>query len=541
MRTRNITERLARWSARRRRLVLGGWALAVVAAAIAIAALLGSALTTEDDFTGRPESQRAEQVLHAAFAPRHAPDGAAAARTPAAEGEFHADEAVIVTSQRGLTTSDAAFARRLRTLAADIRATRAGRVQRGAVSRDGRSALLLVQLRGDVEPVVDRVASANGRDGFRTLIVGGASIDEDFSAATQKDLSRGETFGLALALLVLVGVFGSLVAALVPIAVAAASIVVALAAVALVGQAFELNFIVVNVLVMMGLAVGIDYSLFVVSRYREERAGGREIADAVAVAGATASRAVLFSGLTVVLALVGMFLVPHTIFRSIAAGAMIVVLVSVLAALTLLPAALAAFGDRIERLRIPLLRRGGGGGGAREREGVWSRVVAVALRRPAVSLVAGVAVLVALAVPYAGIHTGSAGVGTLPQSFQTRAAYDAIERAFGPQGAASAAVVVQARDTAATRAAVARLRAAVADDRAYGATSVQVAPGGGVARVDVQVDGDPSGRARSRRRSACASATCRGRSRASTRRSSSAATPPTSWTSRRSPVTASRS
>ncbi len=345
MRTTNITERLARSSARRRRAVLAGWAVAVLAAALTIAALLGSALTTDDDFTGRPESQRAEQLLHEAFAPK---PGAVPAGAPARAGaarEFHADEAVIVTSQRGLSASDPRFASRLRTLATDIRATGAGRVERGGraglVSRDGHSALLLVELRGDVEPVVERVAAANGRDGFRTLIVGGESIDADFSAATEEDLSRGELFGLALALLVLVGVFGSLVAALVPIAVAVASIVVALAAVALVGQAFELNFVVVNVLVMMGLAVGIDYSLFVVSRYREERAAGRDVADAVAVAGATASRAVLFSGLTVVLALVGMFLVPHTIFRSIAAGAMIVVLVSVLAALTLLPAALA--------------------------------------------------------------------------------------------------------------------------------------------------------------------------------------------------------
>jgi RND superfamily putative drug exporter len=200
---------------------------------------------------------------------------------------------------------------------------------------------------------------------------------------------------------------------------------------------------------------------------------------------------VLFSGATVVLALVGMFLVPHTIFRSIAAGAIIVVLVSVLAALTLLPAALAAFGDRIERLRVPLLRRRTHGSG--DREGLWSRVVAVALRRPGVSLVAAVAVLVALALPYSEIHTGSAGVGTLPHAFQTRAAYDAIEHAFGPQGAASAAVVVRGRDTPAMRAAVARLRAAVAQDPAYGATGVEVAPGGGVARVAVQVDGDPVG------------------------------------------------
>ena len=145
---------------------------------------------------------------------------------------------------------------------------------------------------------------------------------------------------------------------------------------------------------MMGLAVGIDYSLFVVSRYREERAAGREPDDAIAVAGATASRAVLFSGATVVLALVGMFLVPQTIFRSIAVGAIAVVLVAVLAALTLLPAALAVLGDRIERLRVP-----GGRGG----DGIWSRVAGVALRRPAVSLAAGVAILVALALPYASM------------------------------------------------------------------------------------------------------------------------------------------
>ncbi|MEA2194815.1 MAG: putative drug exporter of the superfamily, partial [Solirubrobacteraceae bacterium] len=379
MRTSNITERLARACARRRRVVLGGWALAVLAAAMTIAALLGSALTTDDDFTGRPESQRAEQLLQRAFA---AQPGARPAAT--AQREFQVDEAVIVTSQGRLSARDPRFARRLRTLAADIRATGAGRVKPGPVSRDGRSALLLVELRGDVGPVVDRVTGANGRDGFRTLIVGAGSIDADFSAATAEDLSRGELFGLALALLVLIGVFGSLVAALVPIAVAVASIVVALAAVALVGQAYELNFVVVNVLVMMGLAVGIDYSLFVVSRYREERAAGRDGADAIAVAGATASRAVLFSGATVVLALVGMFLVPHTIFRSIAAGAIIVVVVSVLAALTLLPAALAAFGDRIERLRVPLpggRRRAGGG---RDREGLWPRVVGVALRRPGV-------------------------------------------------------------------------------------------------------------------------------------------------------------
>jgi RND superfamily putative drug exporter len=318
------------------------------------------------------------------------------------------------------------------------------------------------------------------------LIVGEDSIDEDFSRAADEDLARGELFGLALALIVLVAVFGGVAAAVVPIAVAIASIVVALAVVAGIGQAFVLNFVVVNVLVMMGLAVGIDYSLFVVSRFREERRAGRALDDAVAVAGATASRAVLFSGATVVLALVGMFLVPQTVFRSIAVGAIAVVLVSVLAALTLLPAALAVLGDRIERLRVPLLGRRAGGG-------LWSRVAGVALRRPAASLAAGVAVLVVLAVPYAGIETGTAGVGTLPESFQTRTAYEAIEHAFGPQGSSAAEVVVQGERTPELGAAVAGLRETLAHDPDYGETSVDVAPEAGVTRITVPVDVDATG------------------------------------------------
>ena len=474
MSPRNVTERLARASARRRWRVLGAWMLAVVASAAAIAGLLGSALTTEDDFTGRPEAQRAEHILERAF--------------PAVRAErgFRVDEAVIVSSPRH-GAHDPAFRRRMDTLAADLRAAGAAEVRAGPVSHDGHSALLLVELGRDVEPVVERVAAANGRDGFRTLIAGEESIDEDFSRATDEDLARGEVFGLALALVVLVVVFGGVAAALVPIAVAIASIVVALAVVAGIGQAFVLNFVVVNVLVMMGLAVGIDYSLFVVSRFREERRAGRDVGDAVAVAGATASRAVLFSGATVVLALVGMFLVPHTIFRSIAVGAIAVVLVSVLAALTLLPAALGALGDRIERLRVPPLGRNPGGG-------LWSRVAAIALRRPARSLAAGVAVLVALAAPYATIETGKAGVATLPESFQTRAAYEAIEDAFGPQGTAAAEVVVRGERTPELLAAVGRLREALAQDPDYGRTSVDVAPGGAVTRVTVPVDGDAVGR-----------------------------------------------
>jgi uncharacterized membrane protein YdfJ with MMPL/SSD domain len=473
VRVKNVTERLARASTRRKWLVISGWMLAVLASAAAIAGLLGTALTTDDDFTGRPEAQRAEQVLKRAFPPVRGDRG------------FRVDEAVIVSSPR-TTAEDPRFDRRMSSLAAELRAAGAAEVRAGPVSHDRHSALLLVELGGDVEPVVERVVAANRQDGFRALIVGEDSIDEDFSRAADEDLARGELFGLALALIVLVAVFGGVAAAVVPIAVAIASIVVALAVVAGIGQAFVLNFVVVNVLVMMGLAVGIDYSLFVVSRFREERRAGRALDDAVAVAGATASRAVLFSGATVVLALVGMFLVPQTVFRSIAVGAIAVVLVSVLAALTLLPAALAVLGDRIERLRVPLLGRRAGGG-------LWSRVAGVALRRPAASLAAGVAVLVVLAVPYAGIETGTAGVGTLPESFQTRTAYEAIEHAFGPQGSAAAEVVVQGERTPELGAAVAGLRETLAHDPDYGETSVDVAPEAGVTRITVPVDVDATG------------------------------------------------
>jgi RND superfamily putative drug exporter len=473
VRVKNVTERLARASTRRKWLVISGWMLAVLASAAAIAGLLGTALTTDDDFTGRPEAQRAEQVLKRAFPPVRGDRG------------FRVDEAVIVSSPR-TTAEDPRFDRRMSSLAAELRAAGAAEVRAGPVSHDRHSALLLVELGGDVEPVVERVVAANGQDGFRALIVGEDSIDEDFSRAADEDLARGELFGLALALIVLVAVFGGVAAAVVPIAVAIASIVVALAVVAGIGQAFVLNFVVVNVLVMMGLAVGIDYSLFAVSRFREERRAGRALDDAVAVAGATASRAVLFSGATVVLALVGMFLVPQTVFRSIAVGAIAVVLVSVLAALTLLPAALAVLGDRIERLRVPLLGRRAGGG-------LWSRVAGVALRRPAASLAAGVAVLVVLAVPYAGIETGTAGVGTLPESFQTRTAYEAIEHAFGPQGTAAAEVVVQGERTPELGAAIAGLRETLAHDPDYGETSVDVAPEAGVTRITVPVDVDATG------------------------------------------------
>jgi RND superfamily putative drug exporter len=475
------TGALAQASARRPKRVIGAWLAAVALAVVAIGGFLGGALTSDDDFTGAPESSRAHAMLDAAF--------------PAAPDEFGPDEAVIVRAS-SRTVDDPAFRRRVEALSARLRELGDGKLadtmdfyasgDRALVGRDRRATAILVDLEGPVEPVAELVASAGG-GGFDTYLIGDHSIDADFERAAEEDLQKGEIFGLGIALVILLAVFGTVVASLIPIAMAIAAIVVALGCVAVIGQVAQLSFFVVNLLVMMGLAVGIDYSLFVVSRVREERREGRPTLDAVAVAGATASRAVVFSGITVVLALVGMFLVPQTLFRSLATGAIIVVLISVLAALTLLPAVLGSLGDRVDAL--PLRRRAH----RRPASGrtLSDRVAAAVLRRPRASLAAGTLALLLMAAPYLAMSTGSAGVGTLPESFPTKQAYTVLSEQFPGQGTADAEVAVSGDlRSAPVRAAVADLRAALERDADFGAPAVAVAPDRRHARITVRVAGD---------------------------------------------------
>ena len=188
-------------------------------------------------------------------------------------------------------------------------------------------------------------------------ITGEFTADDDFLTLSNKDLKEGELFfGLPAALIVLLLVFGAVVAGLVPVLLAIVAIVFALALVAIVGQVWEVSFFVVNMLTGMGLALGVDYALFIVCRFREERARDVEKVEAIAATGRTASRAVLFSGTAFVIALTGMLLVPDTILRSLAAGAILVGLTAVAAATTLLPAVLSLLGDRVDALRLPLRR-----------------------------------------------------------------------------------------------------------------------------------------------------------------------------------------
>jgi len=176
---------------------------------------------------------------------------------------------------------------------------------------------------------------------------------------SQEDLEKGEAMAVPIAfIIILIVVLGAIAAALVPLVIAIVSIIVAIGISDLVGTFFELSLFVTNIITIIGLAVGIDYSLFVVSRYREERRRGLDKIDAIGKAGATAGRAVVFSGITVVFALVGMLLIPFNIFISIGLGAIFVVLNAMAAAMTLLPAILGIMGDKVNSLQIPFIGKG---------------------------------------------------------------------------------------------------------------------------------------------------------------------------------------
>ena len=231
--------------------------------------------------------------------------------------------------------------------------------------------------------------------------------------------------------------------ALIPIALAFISILVALGAAALVGQIFALSFFVTNIIFMIGLAVGIDYSLFIIARYREERGRGLEKTDAIVRAGATASRAVLVSGLTVILALIGMVLVPFNIYIGLGIGAILVVVASVLAAMTLLPALLSLLGDRIDRLSVPLVRQAQARFDEARPGGFWDWISHRVMKRPVVSLLVAGGLLIAVAVPVLDLSTGFAGVSTLPDDFGSKRGFDILDEKFSAGNVTPAEIVIE--------------------------------------------------------------------------------------------------
>ena len=403
------TRGLARTSARRPWTVIGVWIVIILGAIALNATLLDDALTTEFNFTNNPESFRAEKLLETRL-----------------RGDRVFREIILVQSS-ALTVDDAAFQERVESLFQDVLAIGPEVVAGGTsyydffapmlVSEDRHTTILPFAMAGsladateNVEQMLDLVKEVNGEDGFLVAMVGDASVAFESNELAVKDIEQGEKFGIPTALIILLLLFGAVLAAIIPLALAGVSIIVALGLTALVGQAFELVFFVTLMITMIGLAVGIDYSLIVVFRFREELSKGYSKAEAIERTGATASRTVFFSGMTVVLALVGMLVIPTTIFQSLGAGAILVVISAVMVTLTLLPAVLVLMGTKVNMLRIPFIGRKVGQPADPNSGGYWNQVTRFVMRYPVLSLLVAGGLMVAAAVPARDINTGFNGL-----------------------------------------------------------------------------------------------------------------------------------
>jgi len=485
--------KIARASAARPWWVVGAWAITLLVAIGLSGALLGDALTTDFSFTDEPEAEQAQALVEEL------------------RGETTIPELVVISSTTQ-TVQDEAFSGyvthlqgELNGLIGDTDVSFVGSylTQSGPVSEDGRTAVLPVVIATedfgvleDVAQELNAIIDASGvPDGFTVRTFGNGTLNADFNGLAEESLQRGELIGIAIALIILIVVFGAVVAAVVPIILAIVAILVAFGLTALIGQLFELSFFVTNMITMIGLAVGIDYSLFIVSRFREERLRGFEKLDAIEHAGATASRAVFFSGLIVVLALSAMLIVPNSIFRSLGLGAMTVVIAAVVAALTLLPAILSILGDRIDLLRVRSKPSDP------DRRGTfWDRLGGAVMRRPWVSLVVSVGVLLFLGSFYFRLDAGFAGVTTLPDETASKQAYDMLTEAGIPVGeGVPVEIVVDGDITPAVETAMGDLQVAMAEMRferdgasvpLFATASVAIGPARDLAVVSAPLNAD---------------------------------------------------
>ncbi len=438
-----MTEWLARVSARKPFLVIGVWAVvAIIAGGLAVDSELGPgpqlvdildpATTTELKLGGGAESSRAERLL----------EDRLRGPTPVSEIVIVQSESHSVDDEAFQERVDAVFGE-IASLGTDIVTPLPNYYQTNdptLVSVDRMTTIMPLLMTGSfeeavekVEHVVEVVEEANGEEGFRVLIVGDASISHEQNELAEKDLRKGERIGIPVALVILVVLFGTLVAVLMPIGLAIVGIIVALGITALIGQAFDLVFFVTLMIIMIGLAVGIDYSILIISRFRDEMARGLDKHEAIERAGATAGRTVLFSGVTVVIALCGMLIVPFSFFQSLGVGAILVVLVTLAATFTFLPANLAIHGHRLNLLPVPFLgkrRSQSLEAAVGSHRGFWEVTTRVVMRYPVISVIAIGAPMIAATVFYFQIETGLNGVDVFPEGSQTREAFFVMEEQF---------------------------------------------------------------------------------------------------------------
>ncbi|WP_329206230.1 MMPL family transporter [Streptomyces sp. NBC_00683] len=331
-----------------------------------------------------------------------------------------------------------------------------------SISDDGRTALVQFEISGDretaterIEPVLSAVERVQGEhDGLVIEEIGDASMNKTFDDAFGEDFKRAELSAVPVALGILLIAFGALVAALLPVALAMTAIVATMGLMALVSHVQPMSDTADSVMLLVGLAVGVDYCLFYLRREREERAAGRDARTALMIAAATSGRAVIVSGVTVCVAMAGMLFTGIAEFEAMGLASLMVVAVAMVGSVTVLPALLSLLGERVDKGRLPFIdrikrSRGRDTGNGRGESRVWRAVLGSVLRRPWTSLVLAAGALAAIALPALGMNTQNL---TLDQEFgdslpivQT---YDRLNEAF-PGGADPARVVVKAEDISA--------------------------------------------------------------------------------------------
>ncbi|MEV4293541.1 MMPL family transporter [Microbispora rosea] len=492
----NIAATIGGWSARHR-----WWALLIWVVFVAVATVAGNAVGTAEmrgHESANGDSRQAEQIL----------DGA---RFPDVAGEV-----VLVQARTGtLTVTDPAFRRVVEDVKGAVDAT--GQVEHvrtpydkepSPVTQDRRTTLVQFDMKGDggtaedrIQPVLDAVARVQGEHpDLRVEEAGAASSAKLIGEAIDADFVRAEQLSLPITLGILLAAFGALLAAVVPVALAMTAIFAATGLLGFTSHLLHVDSATSNVMLLIGLAVGVDYSLFYIMRAREERARGRDKKRSVEIAAATSGRAVLISGITVIVAMAGMFLTGNGIFMGFAEGTILVVLTAVVGSLTVLPALLSLIGDKIDARLIHGTARALTGGrvtwrrvlgvrGGQSR--MWGAIMKPVLRHPLISVVLAGGLLTALAVPAFGLKTGAQTIDDLQGDYQIAETFKRIDKAF-PGGNEPAVIVVKASDVT-TPAFTAKIedfrRRALATGEANEPIAVAVNPDKTVAKLSIGIKG----------------------------------------------------
>jgi uncharacterized membrane protein YdfJ with MMPL/SSD domain len=485
MHSNTFAARAGRWSAKNRKKAIWGW-LAFVAIAFVLGNLIGVKRPSNDDNVG--QSGKAEKLFKDHFPKQD-------------------EESVLVQAHKGGSARDAAVRKAVDDTVAAIRAKPGvaevkspfAKANADQISKDGRSVRVDFKIKGDddrtaelVDPViaaVNKVKASN--DGVFVGQFGDASATKAIDKSFGDDFKKAETLSIPITLVILVIAFGALVAAGVPLLLGLTAVMATLGLVAIPSQIVPMDDTVSSVVLLIGLAVGVDYTLFYLRREREEKRRGAGKMEAVHTAAATSGRAILVSGFTVMVAMAGMFFAGDGTFTALGVGSIMVVAVAMIGSVTVVPAILAWLGERINKGRVPLLHRLTSRSATGDSR-AWGWVLDKVLKRPVASALAATGVLVVLALPAFGMHTVLTGTDDLPRKLEVMKVYDRMQAAF-PGGQIPGVVAVEANDVTTPQIAAATKKlgeGAFATGKMNGPLSLEASPDKHVLSIAIPMKGD---------------------------------------------------